>query len=116
MKRAAAWCPAITRKGGPDRCPATGRASHFITVARAEGVSFTKVWRLADRECIELMAGWEAKGYCWLSPARRAAVIEALYPSASSASTKCFTILQRLNRRIAESTSCRVWKTQREWS
>jgi DNA-binding transcriptional regulator YiaG len=35
------------------------------------------VWRLADREYIELTAGQEAKGYWRLSPARRAAVIEA---------------------------------------
>jgi hypothetical protein len=35
------------------------------------------VWRLAERECIELTAGREAKGYWRLSPERRAAVIEA---------------------------------------
>ena len=50
---------------------------HASRVARAEGVSFAKVWRLADRECIELTAGQEAKGYWRLSPERRAAVIEA---------------------------------------
>jgi hypothetical protein len=50
---------------------------HASRVARAEGVSFAKVWRLADRECIELTAGKEAKGYWRLSPERRAAVIEA---------------------------------------
>jgi hypothetical protein len=50
---------------------------HASLVARAEGVSFAKVWRLADRECIELTAGKEAKGYWRLSPERRAAVIEA---------------------------------------
>lgn len=32
---------------------------------------------LADRECIALTAGREAKGYWRLSPERRAAVIEA---------------------------------------
>jgi hypothetical protein len=46
-------------------------------VARDEGVSFAKVWRLADRECIELTAGQGVKGYWRLSPERRAAVIEA---------------------------------------
>ena len=50
---------------------------HASLVAREEGVSFAKVWRLADRECIELTAGQEAKGYWRLSLARRAAVIEA---------------------------------------
>lgn len=50
---------------------------HASRVARDEGVSFAKVWRLADRECIELTAGQEAKGYWRLSPERRAAVIEA---------------------------------------
>jgi hypothetical protein len=50
---------------------------HASRVARAEGVSFAKVWRLADRECIELTAGQEAKGYRRLSTERRAAVIEA---------------------------------------
>jgi hypothetical protein len=46
-------------------------------VARDEGVSFAKVWRLAERECIEVTAGKEARGYWRLSPERRAAVIEA---------------------------------------
>jgi hypothetical protein len=50
---------------------------HASRVAHDEGVSFAKVWRLADRECIELTAGKEAKGYWRLSPERRAAVIEA---------------------------------------
>jgi hypothetical protein len=50
---------------------------HASRAARAEGVSFAKAWRLADRECIELTAGREAKGYWRLSPERRAAVIEA---------------------------------------
>jgi hypothetical protein len=38
---------------------------HASLVAREEGVSFAK---LADRECIELTAGREAKGYWRLSP------------------------------------------------
>jgi hypothetical protein len=50
---------------------------HASLVARDEGVSFAKVWRLAERECIELTAGYEARGYWRLSPERRAAVIEA---------------------------------------
>ena len=52
-------------------------ARHASLVAREEGVSFAKVWRLADRECIELTAGYEARGYWRLSVERRAAVIEA---------------------------------------
>jgi hypothetical protein len=32
---------------------------HASLVARAEGVSFSKVWRLAERECIDLAAGRE---------------------------------------------------------
>ena len=52
-------------------------SSVTLRVARAEGVSFATAWRLADRECIELTAGQEAKGYWRLSPERRAAVIEA---------------------------------------
>jgi hypothetical protein len=47
---------------------------HASLVAREEGVSFSKVWRLADRECIELTDGRDAKGYKRLSPERRAAV------------------------------------------
>ena len=35
---------------------------HASLVAREEGVSFAKVWRLADRECIELTGGRDAKG------------------------------------------------------
>jgi hypothetical protein len=50
---------------------------HASLVARTEGVSFAKVWRLADRECIELSAGREAKGYWRLSDERRAAIVEA---------------------------------------
>jgi hypothetical protein len=46
-------------------------------VARDEGVSLAKVWRLADRECIELTAGQAAKGYWRLSAEQRAAVTEA---------------------------------------
>jgi hypothetical protein len=52
-------------------------ARHASLVAREEGVSFSKVWRLAFGAGIELTGGWEAKGYWRLSPERRAAVIEA---------------------------------------
>jgi hypothetical protein len=34
---------------------------HASLVAREEGVSFSKVWRLAERECIDLAAGRAAK-------------------------------------------------------
>jgi hypothetical protein len=50
---------------------------HALLVARKKAWASRRVWRLADRECIELMAGQEAKGYWRLSPAWRAAVIEA---------------------------------------
>ena len=53
-------------------------ARHASLVAREEGVSFSKVWRLADRECIELTGGRDAKGYKRLPPERRAAVEAAL--------------------------------------
>jgi transcriptional regulator with XRE-family HTH domain len=46
-------------------------------VARDEGVSFSIVWRLAQRECIELSAGRTAKGYKRLAPEQRVKVIEA---------------------------------------
>ena len=48
-------------------------ARHASLVAREEGVSFSKVWRLAEREC-ELTGGRDAKGYKRLPPERRAAV------------------------------------------
>ena len=51
---------------------------HASLVAREEGVSFAKVWRLAERECIELTGGRDAKGYKRLPPERRAAVEAAL--------------------------------------
>ena len=46
---------------------------HGSKVARDEGVSFAKVWRLADRECIELTAGQEARviGGCRRSGGQR---------------------------------------------
>jgi len=50
---------------------------HASLVAREEAVSFSKVWRLAERECIDLAAGRAAKGYKRLPAERRAAVIEA---------------------------------------
>ena len=53
-------------------------ARHASLVAREEGVSFSKVWRLAERECIELTGGRDAKGYKRLSPERRGAVEAAL--------------------------------------
>jgi hypothetical protein len=53
------------------------KVRHASLVAREEGVSFSKVWRLADEAGIELTAGREAKGYWRLSPERRAAVVEA---------------------------------------
>ena len=39
--------------------------------------SYSTVWRVAERECIELTAGREAKGYKRLAPERRDKVIEA---------------------------------------
>jgi CRP-like cAMP-binding protein len=45
---------------------------HASLVAREEGVSFSKVWRLAERERIDLAAGREAKGYKRFSAERRA--------------------------------------------
>jgi hypothetical protein len=50
---------------------------HASLVAREQGVSYAKVWRLADDAGIELTGGQAAKGYWRLSPERRAAVIEA---------------------------------------
>ena len=52
---------------------------HASAVARASkgAWSYATVWRVADRACIELTAGREAKGYKRLSPERVAAVIEA---------------------------------------
>ena len=50
---------------------------HASLVAREEGVSYSKVWRLAERECIDLAAGRAAKGYKRLPAERRAAIIAA---------------------------------------
>ena len=44
---------------------------------QSEGVSFSKAWRIADRESIELTARREARGDWRHSPERRSAVIEA---------------------------------------
>jgi hypothetical protein len=71
-------CRAVSQhhlKRKPELLP--GYWSSASLVARDEGVSFAKVWRLAERECIEVTAGKEARGYWRLSPERRAAVIEA---------------------------------------
>jgi DNA-binding XRE family transcriptional regulator len=56
---------------------ASRRRARGAQVAREEGVSFSKVWRLAERECIDLAAGREAKGYKRLPAERRAAIIAA---------------------------------------
>ena len=52
---------------------------HALAVAReSRGAwSYSTVWRVASRECIELTAGREAQGYKRLSSERRASVIEA---------------------------------------
>jgi hypothetical protein len=51
---------------------------HASWVTLQEGVSFAKVWRLAERECVELTEGRAAKGYKRLSAERREAVLTAL--------------------------------------
>jgi hypothetical protein len=52
---------------------------HASLVAREDGeVSYATVWRIADREGIELTEGRKAKGYKRLSPQRRAAVMAEL--------------------------------------
>jgi hypothetical protein len=50
---------------------------HASLVAREEGECYATVWRLAERECIDLAAGRGARGYKRLSDERRAAVLEA---------------------------------------
>jgi hypothetical protein len=51
---------------------------HASLVAREEGVSFAKVWRLADRECIALTGGAGGEGLFGRCRRRGgAAVIEA---------------------------------------
>jgi hypothetical protein len=52
---------------------------HASAVARESGGawSYSTVWRVASRECIDLTAGREAQGYKRLPDERRAAVIEA---------------------------------------
>jgi DNA invertase Pin-like site-specific DNA recombinase len=77
----------IYEKGMPRRAIAPEKEARIVAlllevrqaslVARKVGVSYSKVWRLADGAGIELTAGREAKGYWRLSPERRAAVIEA---------------------------------------
>ena len=69
-------CGGVTQHGASYKIATALTLSAAIHVARAEGVSFSKVWRLAERECIELTAGRAAKGYKRLSPERRAKVIE----------------------------------------
>jgi DNA-binding XRE family transcriptional regulator len=66
---------------------------------------YSKVWRLAERECIELMAGRAAKGYKRLSPERRAKVIEVrrANPNAS----------QEAVARIAGVSRSTVWRIER---
>ena len=52
---------------------------HASAVAReSKGAwSYSTVWRVAERECIDLRAGRKAQGYKRLSPERLAAVLEA---------------------------------------
>jgi transcriptional regulator with XRE-family HTH domain len=49
---------------------------HALRVAREEGECYATVWRLAERESIDLAAGRDARGKR-LSDERRAAVLEA---------------------------------------
>jgi transcriptional regulator with XRE-family HTH domain len=62
-----------------------------------EGISFSKVRRLTEQECIELTAGRAAKGYKRLSPDRRA------NPNAS----------QEEIARIAGVSRSTVWRIER---
>lgn len=50
--------------------------SHASRVAAELGVSFSTVWRRADREGIPLADGQKAKGYKRLSTERREKIIE----------------------------------------
>jgi hypothetical protein len=54
------------------------KTPHASWVTAKEEVSFAKVWRLAERECIELSAGRAAKGYKRLPAERHDAVVAAL--------------------------------------
>ena len=51
---------------------------HALRTAGKLGLSFSTVWRRADRAGIELTAGRAAKGYKRLAAEREAKVIEAL--------------------------------------
>jgi DNA-binding XRE family transcriptional regulator len=82
-----------------------GLQPHASFVARAEGVSFSKVWRLAERECIELTAGRAAKGYKRLSPERRAKVIEVRRANPNAT--------QEEIARIAGVSRSTVWRIER---
>jgi hypothetical protein len=75
-KTDAAPRPNYTRKGSQNRCSIAGEPSCLTGRARGRR-EFFKVWRLAERECIDLAAGRAAKGYKRLPAERRAAVIEA---------------------------------------
>jgi hypothetical protein len=56
---------------------ALNRDSHASRVAHDLGESYVTVWRVAEREGIDLTAGRAAKGYKRLPPERRAKVEDA---------------------------------------
>jgi hypothetical protein len=85
---------------------------HASFVARAEGISFSKVWRLAERECIELTAGRVVKGYKRLSPDRRAKVIEVRRANPNASQEQIVRIVG-----VSRSTVWRIERGQRgRWS
>src|SRR5271169_1515492 len=68
----------ITAEEEEEIIAALGKMRHASRVARQLGVSFSTVWRPAERAGIELTAGRTAKGYKRLAAEREAKVIEAL--------------------------------------
>jgi hypothetical protein len=62
-------------------------STRFLRYQHEQAYVLSKVWRLAERECIDLAAGRAAKGYKRLPDERRAAVIEArrINPEATQA-------------------------------
>jgi hypothetical protein len=71
------------RRGRPithdEEAAALEAKPHALAGARDNGGawSYSTVWHVAERECIQLPAGRAAKGYKRLAPERRDKVIEA---------------------------------------
>jgi CRP-like cAMP-binding protein len=102
----------ITSEEENEIIAALEKDAHATRVAGQIGCSFSTVWRVADRACIELTAGREAKGYKRLSADRQKNIEQQLradpkltQEDVARATGVSRSTVGRIERRIRQSTA-----------